>query len=142
VGGTRHALVDEAEDVAEPQALGGRRVHAEADLVGDDAQVGGRVDQSVRQSTTTVSAPASAFDTAGTRLRGASTVVQWRERSPRWRAMRAAMSASPASAVATKVTRPRRGRSARASRLLPLRAPPSMRSDDAIVPGSSREDRS
>src|ERR1044071_9194912 len=55
--------------------------------------------------------------------------------------MRAAMSASPASAVATKVTRARGARPATAKRLLPLRAPPRMNSDDAMPAGSSREDR-
>src|SRR4029453_9375904 len=55
--------------------------------------------------------------------------------------MRAAMSASPGSAVATNVPRPRGGRPARAKRLLPLRAPPRMKSDEATGPGSSREDR-
>jgi hypothetical protein len=40
-----------------------------------------------------------------------------------------------------KVTRPRVGKPAMAKRLLPLRAPPRMKSDDANASGSSREDR-
>src|SRR5438067_10831195 len=54
--------------------------------------------------------------------------------------MRADISASPARAVATNATRARRGCAAIACRLLPLRAPPRMKSDD--IPGSSLEDRS
>src|SRR5439155_6007044 len=47
----------------------------------------------------------------------------------------------PARAVATKATRPRSDGSLTAKRLLPLRAPPRTKSDDAKTPGSSLEDR-
>jgi hypothetical protein len=43
------------------------------------------------------------------------------------------MSSSCASAVATKAIRPRGARPETANRLFPLRAPPRMKSDEAVV---------
>src|SRR6266542_6913284 len=88
--------------------------------------------QSVTQSRTMRSTRSPRLRHAAVTSYGSSTVGQFLGRSAWWRAMRRAISPSPAWAVARKPVRAPQGDTAarrRASRLLPLRTPPRMKSD-------------